>query len=66
MRGITTKQFSELLLQYGWQIGHRKSSHITFVKTGVNYHITIVQRKGEISRPLAQRLLKQAGIQMVG
>lgn len=64
MQAITTKQFSDLLLQYGWKINHRKGSHITFVRAGFNYHITIVERKKEISRPLAQRLLKQAGIQI--
>jgi len=43
---------------------HRKSSHITFQNADTNQTLTIVDHGNnkEICRPLAKKLLKQAGL----
>jgi len=64
MRGYTLKEMSQILTQNGWNLSHRKSSHITFQNDNANDHITLPDhgKSTEICRPLAKRILKQAGL----
>ena len=64
MRGYTLKEMSQILTQHGWRPSHRKSSHITFQNENTDNHITLVDhgKSKEICRPLAKKILKQAGL----
>ena len=64
MRGYTLKEMSQILTQHGWKPSHRKSSHITFQNDDSNNHITLPDhgKSIEICRPLAKKILKQAGL----
>jgi len=66
MRGYTLKEMSQILTQHGWFESHRKSSHITYQNANNenHNHITLPDhgRSEEICRPLAKRILKQAGL----
>ena len=64
MRGYTLKEMSQILTQNNWRKMHRKSSHITFQNADTNQTLTIVDHGNnkEICRPLAKKLLKQAGL----
>ena len=63
MIGFTTKQFCELLRKHGWIPKNTKgNSHLPFEKLGVSRNISVPMSRKEICRPLAKRLLKEAGI----
>ena len=64
MKGYTLKEMSQILTQHGWKPSHRKSSHITFQNDDSINHITLPDhgKSIEICRPLAKKILKQAGL----
>lgn len=62
MQGYSPEEFADLLIGNGWRLAHRKSNHASYTKTGRSNLITISFHGKELSRPLAKRLLKEAGI----
>ena len=62
MKGYTYRDMADILRKNGWEINHRKSSHVSFKKSNCDKIVTIVADKKELSRPLCKRLLKEAGI----
>jgi len=67
MRGFKPREFIEVLHKNGWKEVSRtskgKGSHTNFKHPNYEIVITIpTGHKEELSRPLAQRLLKQAKI----
>jgi len=62
MKGYTPNEFAKILNEYGWEFSRKNRRHHTYEKQGYEKIITVPFHKKEISRPLAQRLLKMAGI----
>jgi predicted RNA binding protein YcfA (HicA-like mRNA interferase family) len=62
MRGYTYSELCDILTQHGWQFKHQKGSHSTYHKPGIRYNICIPYHRGELCRPMVQRLLREAGI----
>jgi len=60
--GYTPEKFIAILIANGWQFSHCKSNHYTYKKENVKSIITVPTHKREISRPIACKLLKLAGI----
>jgi len=62
MQNYTPKKFINILIKHGFEFSHRKSNHVSYVKDGMEKIITIPVDRKEICKPLAKRLLKDAGI----
>jgi predicted RNA binding protein YcfA (HicA-like mRNA interferase family) len=62
MKGFSPKSFIALLTENGWELSHHKSNHYTYRHPGKKNIITVPDHQGELSRPLAKRLLKEAGL----
>lgn len=62
MQEYSPKKFVALLIQKGWYLDHKKSTHFTYAHPKSNKIITIPVARKEISRPLAKRLLKEMEI----
>jgi len=62
MQGLTAKQLGDLHIHNGWIPKHQKGSHITYTKPGNIHIITLCEHRTELCRPMAKRLLKEAGI----
>jgi predicted RNA binding protein YcfA (HicA-like mRNA interferase family) len=60
--GYTPQKFIGLITANGWKFSHKKSNHITYKKDNVKSIITVPTHKRELSRPIAMKLLKIAGI----
>jgi predicted RNA binding protein YcfA (HicA-like mRNA interferase family) len=65
MRRITARQLDDTLMMNGWEFKRQKGSHRTYSKNGIPYIISFPYHSAneEVSRPMAQRLLRQAGIE---
>jgi predicted RNA binding protein YcfA (HicA-like mRNA interferase family) len=62
MSGYTPREFADILVDNGWCFKTKRGSHATYYKTGHSNIITIPCH-GELCRPMAKRLLKEAGIE---
>ncbi len=62
MKGYSFKEFQKILEDNNWKIKSCKGDHYTFEKNNTLNIITVPYRRKEICRPLAKRLLKEAGI----
>ena len=62
MCGYTFKQISNLLEENGWIYKRQKGSHKIYCKIGYINNIAIPFNREEICRPMAKRILKEAGI----
>jgi predicted RNA binding protein YcfA (HicA-like mRNA interferase family) len=60
--GYTPKKLIGILIANGWEFSHKKSNHITYKKDNCRSIITVPTHKQELSRPIAVKLLKIAGI----
>lgn len=56
-----TKNVIKLLKKEGWIARQGKGDHINFSKPGVNELITVDTGKKEISKPIYNKISKQAG-----
>jgi predicted RNA binding protein YcfA (HicA-like mRNA interferase family) len=64
MRGYTARQLVNILTDNGWMLKHSKGSHFTYFKDGMPNVVTVTYHcdSAEVCRPMAKRLLKEAGI----
>ena len=60
--GYSPARFIEILIDNGWEFSHCKSNHRTYKKENHKQIITVPTHKREMSRPIASKLLKLAGI----
>lgn len=63
MKGYKAQEIIKLLIDNGWKLSHYSSNHYTYEKSDCNNIITVpTHRRKEISRPVACKILKMAGI----
>ena len=62
MQGYSPKEFVTILMSCGWELSHKNGTHHTYANPNNNRIITVPMSRKEICRPLAKRLMKQAGI----
>lgn len=65
MQEFKAKEFIDLLLKNGWEFISQNGSHKKYKKHGCSNHIAVpIHKAKELSRPLTQRLLREAGIRL--
>jgi predicted RNA binding protein YcfA (HicA-like mRNA interferase family) len=60
MKGYSPREFKMILDKNGWRADHSKGSHCTYIKNGMNYHVTFSDKGKELPRPLIKRMIKEA------
>lgn len=60
MRGYSPREFIRLLIDNGWRLDRSCGTHRTFRKDGEAYIVTFSEKGKELSRPLIQRVIKEA------
>lgn len=59
---MTTKEILKILNEDGWEIKNQEGSHIQLKHKTKKGKVTVPNHKGDLSRPTANSILKQAGL----
>ena len=64
MKEFTPREFEKILNSNGFHYSHHSSNHKNYKRDGLDKVITVNFHNRIMSRPMAKRLLKEAGIEL--